>query len=276
MMQDWVDRSEVQYDVASAARVAGLRALLDIEDNTAGPSWPVGVLPPLAPWLQFQPYAPQSTIGADGHPRRDGASFLPPIDLPRRMWAGSRVCFLSDIPIGAPIMRRSTIISVTPKDGASGHMVFINVLHEISCDGRVAISEHQDIVYREASAGNPTPRALVNTAICDAARRVTPDPVLLFRYSALTFNAHRIHYDRDYAGDVEGYRGLVVHGPLVATLLLTHYLKERPGIPVTNFRFRAQSPLFDTQPFDLCLTGTVLEARTDDGFTAMRAEVNAP
>ncbi|HWV61000.1 MAG TPA: MaoC family dehydratase N-terminal domain-containing protein, partial [Sphingopyxis sp.] len=197
--------------------------------------------------------------------------------LPRRMWAGSRIDFLAPVPVGAALTRVTTIDAIKPKRGASGALLFVTLRHEISADGADAIREEQDIVFREAAGATPTlvvaPAEIPEPA--DAVRSITPDPVLLFRYSALTFNAHRIHYDRDYARDVEGYAGLVVHGPLIATLLMGHAL--RAGLAPRRFAFRAEAPLIDGAPFHLCLAhdaqGARLWARDAAGRTKMRAEL---
>jgi len=270
----WVGRSETREDVATAAPLAGLAALLDHD----APSWTPGIVPPLGHWLYFLPTARQSAIGEDGHPRRDAQGLLPPVPLPRRMWAGSRIDFLAPVPAGAALTRVTTIDAIKPKRGASGDLLFVTLRHEISADGVAAIREDQDIVFREAAGATTAPAAAPATPApepADIVRRVTPDPVLLFRYSALTFNAHRIHYDRDYARDVEGYAGLVVHGPLIATLLMDHGL--RAGLIPRRFAFRAEAPLIDGPPFDLCLAhdadGARLWARDSAGRTTMRAEL---
>ena len=271
----WVGRSETREDVATAAPLAGLAALLD---HDASP-WAPGMVPPLGHWLYFLPTARQSAIGEDGHPRRDEHGLLPPVPLPRRMWAGSRIDFLAPVPVGAALTRVTTIDAIKPKRGRGGDLLFVTLRHEISADGAPAIREEQDIVFREAagatSAPAAAPAAVVAPEPADAVRSITPDPVLLFRYSALTFNAHRIHYDRDYAQGVEGYAGLVVHGPLIATLLMDHGL--RAGLIPRTFAFRAEAPLVDGAPFDLCLThggdGAHLWARDAAGRTAMRANL---
>ena len=267
----WVGRTEEIDDLAAASPLEGLAALLDHEVSP----WRPGEVPPLGHWLSFLPRARQSQIGVDGHPRRGG--FLPPIELPRRMWAGGRLTFHGAIPVGAPITRRSTILAVAPKTGASGEMVFVTVQHDVIVDGAVAVSEQQDIVYREAPKGPaPADGPAPERRPADATRTVTPDPVMLFRYSALTFNSHRIHYDRDYARNEEGYPGLVVHGPLLATLLIDHLLRERPGVRIAKFDFRAQRPLFDTAPFQLCLKdregGCDLWSQDMDGRVATQAK----
>ena len=265
-LQRWIGRNEMVEDIASPVPLAGLSALLD---HTA-PPWPEGELPPLAHWLYFLSHAPQSDIDLDGHPRRGG--FLPPITLPRRMWAGSRIVFHAPIAVGAAMTRRSTIADIKSKHGASGAMIFVTVKHEVVVAGTAAIVEEQDIVFRDALGGPaPTPKPDPRTA--SHVRKINPDSVLLFRYSALTFNGHRIHYDRDYAMEVEGYPGLVVHGPLTATLLMDHYLRAHPRNQIARFEFRAQSPLFDTTPFELCAEGNDLWARGPHGEVAMVAKI---
>ena len=272
---NWVGRSETREDVATAAPLVGLAALLDHDPA------PPAIVPPLGHWLYFLPDARQSAIGADGHPRRDETGLLPPVPLPRRMWAGGRVEFLAPIAVGAALSRVTTIAAIRAKRGASGDLLFVTLQHDIVADGVPAIREEQDLVYRAAATASAAPTAPPPPAPepepTDAVRRITADPVLLFRYSALTFNAHRIHYDRDYARDVEGYAGLVVHGPLIATLLIDHARREMPGLAPRHFSFRAEAPLIDGAPFDLCLSrdgsGARLWARDATGRTTMRADV---
>lgn len=251
-LRSWIGRSETATDIATAAPLAGLAALLD---HTT-PPWPADEVVPLGHWLYFLPRTRQSQMDSDGHPRRGG--FLPPVPLPRRMWAGGRLSFACPIPIGAALERRSRITDVNLKAGKSGSMVLVTVHHEISFEGRCAVREEQDIVYREmpTAAATAPPASQARTEAphsSHSTRDIVPDPVQLFRFSALTFNAHRIHYDRPYTREVEGYPGLVVQGPLVATLLLDHFLRHVPGARVANFTFRAQRPLYDTAPFSLCL-----------------------
>jgi 3-methylfumaryl-CoA hydratase len=267
----WIGRAETTEDVAAAGPVARLAALLD---HGGGP-WRPNEVPPLAHWLYFLPAAAQSQIGEDGHPRRGG--LLPPVALPRRMWAGGEITFLAPIGLGARLTRRSTVQSIATKSGKSGAMVFVTVLHEIFADGAPALIERQDIVYREAArAATPAPAGEAAAESANA-RVVRPDTVLLFRFSALTFNAHRIHYDRDYARDVESYAGLVVHGPLIATLLIDHFLRANPGQAISRFSFRAQSPLLDTAAFALNQApeagGAALWAAHPGGPVAMAARV---
>ncbi|MDB5576300.1 MAG: hypothetical protein JWR80_1476 [Bradyrhizobium sp.] len=246
----FVGRHETQRDFADPQRMARLSATLDHDV----PPWRNDVLPPLGHWLCFQPDARQSLIGCDGHPARSDDGLLPNVDLPRRMWAGSRVRLLRDIPLGASIVRRSTLTAAVAKSGRSGRMLFVTLRHEIAEEGgETAIVEDQDIVYREAAdPGAPALRPVVAAGAADpVVCTLTPDVVMLFRYSALTFNSHRIHYDRDYCKRAEGYPGLVVHGPLIATLLLDHLLRKMPGTMLASYGFRAMSPMFDGEPITL-------------------------
>jgi 3-methylfumaryl-CoA hydratase len=273
-LEDWVGRFETREDVAAAAPLEGLAAMLDHET----PPWRPGEVPPLGHWLYFLPRALQRDIAADGHPHRGG--FLPPVDLPRRMWAGGAFTFSAPLPVGAAISRRSTIDEVMPKTGRSGRMVFVKVRHEISTAAGVAVTEFHDIVYREASKpGEAAPAGELPPGPPDWQRVVVPDPVLLFRFSALTFNGHRIHYDHDYCRDVEGYPGLVFHGPLSATLLVDLFLRQHPGARASGFRFRAKRPLFDTHPLSVCgrptADGAQLWITDHQGFVAMTAELQA-
>jgi 3-methylfumaryl-CoA hydratase len=250
-LRKWVGRTETADDVASVFPVAALSATLDRDDPRPRDGDP---LPPLWHWLYFLPVYRHSEAGPDGHMRRGG--FLPPVPLPRRMWAGSRVRFRRPLRLGDTIRRISTVADITHKSGRSGDLVFVVVRHEVSADDGVAISEEHDIVYREApSAGassGESPPAGTQEASPPWERPVQPDPLLLFRYSALTFNGHRIHYDRSYVTAVEGYPGLVVHGPLLATLMLDLVRRECPDATVTTFHFRALRPVFDIAPFTVC------------------------
>ena len=270
-LQQWVGKTEVMHETVRPEVAAALAATLDQDTPGAGDP-----LPPLWHWTNFFAVVPQSQIGADGHPRRGG--FLPPVPLPRRMWAGGRFVFHAPVPIGATLTRTSTIASVQAKTGASGRLVFVTVRHDITLDGRPAITEEHDIVYRDLAAPGsvpPPPKAAPREARWT--RTIHPDPVLLFRYSALTFNGHRIHYDRSYVTEVEGYPGLIVHGPLIATLLLDLVRRELPARGVAEFSFRALAPLFDTDSFEVCGSpdgdDTIkLWARNRRGELAMEAQ----
>jgi 3-methylfumaryl-CoA hydratase len=268
----FIGRSQTQHDVADPGRVGGLIALLD----HATPPWAPETLPPLGHWLCFPPNARQSLLGADGHPVRDDDGLLPSIDLPRRMWAGSRLRFLAPVPLGAALVRHSELVAAVPKSGKSGRMVFATVAHRVSlADGTVAIEEEQDIVFREAAApGAPFARPAIDPgAPLGQTRALVADSRLLFRYSAVTFNGHRIHYDRDYTVQEEGYPGLVVHGPLIATLLIDHFLRLNPGASPTRFEFRAASPLFEGETITLDLSdGGTLRAIGPAGL-AMSAKI---
>jgi 3-methylfumaryl-CoA hydratase len=247
-LQTWIGRQEHLLDNVTSAPVQGLAATLDLKHEcTAGSS-----LPPLWHWLYFLPRHPQSELGADGHARLGG--FLPPVPLPRRMWAGGQFEWNTDNPlrIGDAIARTSTIESVTHKQGKSGDLVFVRVRHDISNQHGTALTEHHDIVYRAAAApSEPTPQPEAAERTAPWHQAITPDPVLLFRYSALTFNGHRIHYDRSYVTGVEGYPGLIVHGPLIATLLIELVRKHQPAANIRKYEFRAVRPTFDVHPFSV-------------------------
>lgn len=241
----WIGRSESREDTIVEAPLRELSALLDRDDPQPREG---DAIPPLAHWLYFLDTHRQSDLGADGHPRRGG--FLPPVPLPRRMWAGSRLEFLRPLAVGARATRKSTIRDVSVKEGRSGTLVFVTVRHEISDAAGLAITDEHDIVYRGEGGGAP---AAVAAPTHEAWRReIHPDPVLLFRYSAVTFNGHRIHYDHPYVTKVEGYPGLVVHGPLIATLLVDLLRRNRPDVALRRYAFRAMRPLFDTAPFEVC------------------------
>ena len=249
-LTDWIGRSETVSDVATATPCAALAATLDYPPERPGAGT---VLPPLWHWLYFLPLARQSEIGPDGHPKRGG--FLPPVPLPRRMWAGSQLEFRRPLRVGDALTRTSTIDNVTEKSGRSGTLVFVKVRHEIrrGDEADAAIVEFHDIVYREsARPGDAPPPATPAPAQAAWRREWVPDDVLLFRYSALTFNGHRIHYDRRYVTQVEGYPGLIVHGPLIATLLTDLLRRERPDADLARFEFRAMRPLFDINAFAVC------------------------
>lgn len=269
----WTGRTETRTDLATAAPLAALSATLDREDPEPLPG---ADLPPLAHWLYFLPTALQREIGPDGHARRGG--FLPPVPLPRRMWAGGRLDFHHPLQVGDEITRTSRIVHVDAKAGRSGPLVFVTVRHEIANARGVALTEEHDIVYREAPVpGVPQPAPLPAPADATFAREIVPDPVLLFRYSALTFNGHRIHYDRSYVTGEEGYPGLVVHGPLIATLLVDLLRRERPRARLRHFSFTALRPTFDLHPFRVCgrddgSSAFALWARDHEGWLTMRSE----
>jgi len=247
----WIGRAQQSVDWITPSRVAAWNATLDraCELPHDGDAAPLGFHWTLAPQL-----ARESELGPDGHPRRGG--FLPPIPLPRRLWAGSRIAFHQPLCVGERVERESIITAVNEKQGRSSALVFVSVRHRFTSDAGVALEEEQDLVYREP----PAPATRTTEAIADASRvddafwqrTVHPTETLLFRYSALTFNGHRIHYDRRYATEVEGYAGLVVHGPLIATLLLELIQTHVPAERIERFQFRAMRPTFDTSDFSVC------------------------
>lgn len=247
-LKQWVGKTEAMEDHVTLAPMAALAATLDRDDM---PPLPGQALAPCWHWLYFLPVHPLAMIGTDGHPKRGG--FLPPVPLPRRMWAASRMEFRHALRAGSTVTRTSRIADITAKQGRSGSLVFVRVHHELSDTQGLAIAEDQDIVYREMPQASDTPPQVLAARTDEQfSRRITPDPVLLFRYSALTFNGHRIHYDRPYAMGEEGYPGLVVQGPLIATLLTDQLRRAHPGLQVKTFEFKAISPLFDIAHFDIC------------------------
>lgn len=243
--QAWVGRKETIRERIAPDRVAALAATLGVDGNhSAG-----APLPPGWHWIFFNPFVPRERLGTDGHPKRGG--FLPPIALPRRMWAGGRLTYDKPLTIGGEGVRESTILKVEAKSGRAGKLVFVTVSHRIACDGSHCVTEEQDIVYREAAApGTPAPPAAPAPQDATWSDEFQPDTVLLFRYSALTANGHRIHYDQHYARAEENYPDLVVHGPLTATLL-QGFAAAHAGRPLREFEFRGMSPLFVSSSFKL-------------------------
>ncbi len=271
-LQSWIGRTESVQDLASVAPLRALSATLDRDEPAIDNGTEV---PHCWHWLYFLPMHRQSELGPDGHARRGG--FLPPVPLPRRMWAGSRLEFLAPLQAGQAIERTSRIADVRMKEGRTGALVFVQVHHDIRSEGRHAIHEEHDIVYRDLpAAGEPAPAGVPAPQDAHWTREIVPDDVLLFRYSALTFNGHRIHYDRRYVTGVEGYPGLIVHGPLIATLLLDLLRRELPAARLRRFQFKAMKPIFDIAAFSVCgrmdKDGTVrLWASTPEGHLAMDA-----
>ena len=249
-LKAWIGRSETVSDIATATPYAALSSTFDRSAERPPPGTP---LPALWHWLYFLPLYRQSDVGPDGHAKRGG--FLPPVPLPRRMWAGSQLEFHRPLRIGDALTRVSTIADVTEKSGRTGTLVFVKVRHEIrrQNEPEIALTEFHDIVYREAPKPDdvaPPPKPAPASSAWE--RKWVPDDVLLFRYSALTFNGHRIHYDRKYVTEVEGYPGLIVHGPMIATLLLDLLRHERPDAEVARYEFRAMRPMFDINHFFVC------------------------
>ncbi len=253
--QVWIGREETRGDRVDPGAVA--RWLAAFDRAPAGD----GAVPQGFHWCLCTPDAPTAALGPDGHPRRDDSavSFLPPLPQPRRMWASSKVEFVAPLQVGETVTRTSRVQSIAEKSGGSGTLVFVEVAHETRGEGVVAVREMQTLVYRDAPPpGSPSiPPAPTgphfDAAGWDAVREVLPAEPLLFRYSALTFNSHRIHYDAPYARGEEGYRGLVVHGPLTATLLLDLARRELGDKALSTFAFRGLSPAICGEPLHLAL-----------------------
>ena len=279
----WIGRTEQRSDVIGAGLEARWLATLDRAEPDEG-SLPQGLH-----WCLCLPDAATAALGPDGHPVRDDSvdSFLPPLPQPRRMWAASKVEFIAPLMLGQGIERTSRVQSITEKSGGSGNLVFVDLTHEIRADGAVAVREVQTLVYRDAPPLNtapvppvppvpPAPRAeTFDRSAWGAVREVIPTEPLLFRYSALTFNSHRIHYDLPYAMGQEGYRGLVVHGPLTATLLLDLARRELGDNTLESFTFRGLSPAICGEILHLALRandgGWELGAFAGDGRHVMSA-----
>ncbi|MEE9321609.1 MAG: MaoC family dehydratase N-terminal domain-containing protein [Granulosicoccus sp.] len=280
-LQGWEGRQTVVSDTISVATCEHMRSTLgSMQSDSLAEGTP---LPPLWHWMYFHSPIPTDELGPDGHEQL--GSFLPPVDLPRRMWAGGRINFYAPLIIGKQGTRKSTILSVTRKRGSSGELCFITVEHVITIEGQVCLTEQHDIVQREGGdtgvlndeddqiATHNIP--LIQETATPDHWRITPSVALLFRYSAMTFNSHRIHYDRVYCKHSEGYPGLVFHGPLTATLMA--HLAVESGIEkqLKSFEFKALRPLFDKEPFEIRLERDINAARlmalTPDGETAMQA-----
>ena len=253
----WIGREQQSGDRLGQALARRWLAMFDLEGAAAG-AMPQGIH-----WCLCVPQTPTARLGPDGHKLRDGAddNFLPPVTAPRRMWAGSACEFLAPIAPGSAIERVSRIEAIEEKQGSSGPLSFVTILHETSADGALAVRERQILVYREAppEGSPPAPPPLSASRFDDgdwgAVTRLVPSPALLFRYSALTFNTHRIHYDADYVRAVENYRGLVVHAPLMASLLLQLAAREFGGNALARFAFRGVSPAIAQEELVLALRG---------------------
>ena len=261
----WVGRVEEAEDCVTPRQARQMAATLVAEEPLEAGS----PLPPLWHWMGWTPEVAMSGLGPDGHPARGG--FLPPVPLERRMWAGGRLEFLAPLRIGEVMARRSTILKVAEKTGSTGRMVFVTVGHEVSGEAGLAIREEQDIVYVAMPERFMPPPPVVATA-ADWVEPVMADTVRLFRFSALTFNAHRIHFDLPYATGVEKYPGLVVHGPLQAMLLM-QAARRRTGAAVAGFRFRGVRPAFHSDALSLQGSGDELCTVSGSGQVCMQATV---
>ncbi|MGH9053950.1 MAG: FAS1-like dehydratase domain-containing protein [Acidimicrobiia bacterium] len=268
-LKGWIGSTEQQTDVIDRWRVDALAATLEVEPSPTAGS---GELPPLWHWVFFVTPTPRSQLGPDGHPKRGG--FLPAVPLRRRMYAGGRIEFLRPLTVGTKAVRSGEVVAVEQKEGRTGPLVFVTVRHRITVDGRTAIRETQEIVYTDAV---PAARRDASDEPPEApwARLMHPDEALLFRFSALTFNSHRIHYDLDYAREVEGYRSLVVHGPLLA-ILLAELARSNGYQHPKMFECRGRAPVYVGDPIHLRgrpddVGGAWLAAYTPDGRIGMEA-----
>jgi 3-methylfumaryl-CoA hydratase len=272
-LRQWVGRTQDASDIVTPQLVKGLRATLfqEVGEPKTGDTAPFTVH-----WCLAQPVFPMSQLGPDGHPARGG--FLPPVPLPRRMWAGGELAFLEPLRVGDETKRISRIADVTLKTGSTGALCFVAVEHLVTTARGTAIRERQDIVYREATAGGSVPpKAAAPPPAAKHRESHVSDPVLLFRYSALTFNGHRIHYDRDYVTKVEGYPGLIFHGPLQAALLVELAAKLRGGKPPKKFSYRGLQPLFEgafSANANETADGMELWVANADGQPTMKAIAN--
>ncbi|CAE6881073.1 MULTISPECIES: acyl-CoA dehydrogenase [Paraburkholderia] len=268
-LREWVGNSQTDHDTLSSRHARLMAATLGLPQSDLVEG---AALPPLWHWLYFLGGESPAALGRDGHPARGG--FLPPVTLPNRMWAGGQLEFYAPAPLDARIEKRSTVVAVDHKQGRRGELVFVKVLHELLHEGDKVLSELHDIVYKGVTATG-SGAADVRTPVAQHSRRIKPDSTMLFRYSALTFNGHRIHYDADYCREVEGYPNLVIHGPLNATLLAA-FAEEVGGKPVREFRYRGLKPsiLGNELTINAARDGDqlVLWVALPDGSTSMRAE----
>jgi 3-methylfumaryl-CoA hydratase len=264
---DWIGRETVTTAYLGVDQANKMAVTLNRQ-----PSFAEGdALPPAWHWLYFHDLVLASDLGADGHPQL--GLVMPPVPLPRRMWAAGKLDFLEALPLGSTAERTSTIIDITAKTGRTGSLYFVAVEHVVRLGLRECVREQQTIVYRELEAGSRAEPAPEERPVADFSAECTANSTTLFRYSALTFNGHRIHYDVDYARDIEGYPGLVIHGPLIATLLVDLAAQQAP---VRHFEFRAKSPLFAPGSFVVSgrregADGAALWAAAPDGRIAMEA-----
>ena len=272
-LRKWIGQPSIAIDVVGSGIAEKYHATFDHKDP---PPQAGECVPPLFHFCMAQPAAPTASLGLDGHPGRGG--FLPPVPLPRRMWAGGSLTFHKPLNVGDQIRRTSSVSDVALKEGRAGPLCFVTVEHRIEANSVLAIEERQDIVYR---GFDPSPRQ-TSTSPAAAAKGEYVRPIKvgathLFRYSALTFNSHRIHYDREYAVEVEGYPGLVVHGPFQAALL-ADFAVEIKGRRPARFKFRGVSPLFDDDAFSLNAasdgSGLKFWTEKEDGTVCMTAEAH--
>ncbi|MDF3060606.1 MAG: protein dehydratase [Microvirga sp.] len=271
-LKSWIGRTEVRSDLLTPRLAEAFDAMLDEEPRRyeSGDEAPLGIH-----WCLGNPGVRASGLGRDGHPKREG--FMPPVPLPRRMWAAGALTFHAPLIVGLNVTRQTTIASLELKKGRSGLLCFLELDHLYMQEGLPCVTERQTLVYREdPKLGESPPEPAATGDACERiVQTITPDPVLLFRYSAVTFNGHRIHYDQEYARKVEGYPDLVVHGPLIATLLLRAAAREGRGRRIEHFAFRGLSPSFVGRPLSLATApvGEKVEAKAlSDGRVSMAAQ----
>lgn len=274
-LRTWIGHTRSDEDLIAARHARLMAATVDHPDP--GRLRDGDPLPPLWHWLYFLEGLPSGELGRDGHPARGG--FLPPVPLANRMWAGGRLSFLRPLPIGARVRKTSRVLAVDHKNGRAGDLVFVTVVHELAAlSGELLVREEHDIVYKDASpppAGGGEDRS-EPLAAGACSRPFAPDSTTLFRYSALTFNGHRIHYDQDYCRNVEGYANLVIHGPLTATML-AGFAEQAGGRQLREFAYRGLRPALLGETLTLAAEfagdGATLTARLANGAPSMRAEV---
>lgn len=262
---DYIGRMQESEIIISADHIRGLAALMDYPE----PPWPNGQVPPTGHWCTIFPYTQQSKLGHDGHEKR--GEFYPPIKYPQRMWVGGRIRYMQPLRAGEAVTHRAIIQRIENKEGKSGPMTFLTIRHEYLDSGELMLSDEQDIVYRDASTTpiqkpvDKSRQQADSSQSCDWCRIIVPDSTLLFRYSAVTFNSHRIHYDQKYVRE-EGYPGLLVHAPLTATLLIDLFQRSNPGINIHQIEYVARSPLYDGYPI------TMMGQQQENGKVSLWAE----
>ena len=275
-LRTWIGRSVDDEDALDVRHARLMAAALGLDQLALQPGVP---LPPLWHWLYFLQGLPPNELGPDSHPARGG--FLPPVPLGNRMWAGGQLTFHRELPLGATVSKRSQVVAVDHKRGRSGDLVFVTVQHDVLLAGQLAVSELHNIVFKAPSPPHAAPEPIAQPRPMPIATEAfTPNSTTLFRYSALTFNGHRIHYDVDYCRETEGYSALVIHGPLTATLLAG--LAQRVAMqPLRRFEYRGLRPALLGQTLQLEATpdptetgGFLLHAVLADGTACMEAKAS--
>ena len=272
---EWIGKSENRSDSMAPEQLQRFEAMLNRDPHSITSN---KELTPCAHWTYFTPMDMHSNIAVDGHARK--GDFLPPVELPKRMWAGGKILFKKPLLTGIPAEKKSTITAIDEKEGSTGKLCFVTIRHQISAKGSVAIDEVQQIVYREESEKGAHPIRTQPLDIDPDWKKTTkPDTVLLFRFSALTFNTHRIHYDQDYVRNVEGYPNLVVHGPLLLVLMLDAFKAKHDGKVIEDIEYKAVGPIYLDEQITICGKSVdnhrvELRAIGSDGNMAMKATVN--